>query len=63
LGMRPSRSRAKLSTSALGFDEDFSVGAFAVVDEGEVNILIDVEQGADVDLVPSGVSRWCRSER
>ena len=41
--------------AALGFDEDLGVGALAVVEVGEGDRLVDVEQGADGYLVPGGV--------
>ena len=41
--------------AAFGFDEDFSVGALSVVNEGEGDGLVEVEERADGDLVPGGV--------
>ncbi len=46
---------AEVVGGALGFDEEFGVGALAVVDEGEGNGLVEVQNRAVADVVPGGV--------
>ena len=42
--------------AALRFDEELCVRALAVVDEGEGDGLVDVQERADRNLVPGGIS-------
>ena len=41
--------------AAFGFDEEFGVGALAIVDEGEGDDLVEIEQGAIEDVFPCGI--------
>src|SRR6266851_792785 len=41
--------------AALGFDEEFGVGALAVVDEGEWDGLVEIQDGAVGDVFPGGI--------
>ena len=55
LGTRPSWSREKLSGLPLDSMKMLGVDALAVVDEGEGDGLVEVEDGAVDDVVPGGV--------
>ena len=45
----------KVVGSAFGFDKDFGVGALSVVEEGEGDGLVDIEEGADGYVIPGGI--------
>ena len=55
LGMKPRRSSEKSSASPLFSTTKLVSVRLAVVHEGEGDLLVEVEEGADVDLLPGGI--------
>ncbi len=54
-GDETERVEREVLRAALGFDEELGIGSLTVVDVGEGNGLVEVQQGTDGDLVPGWI--------